>query len=158
MLKRLINQIVDAVSESPAEAGPDNRDRARAIQRATAVLMIDVALADDSFDEPEFDRMLRLIETHLDLSPEEAAELVNACETDARELVSLHEFTQLLHDNLIEDEKSAIVGMLWQVAYADGELNKYEDALILKISDLLHVNRGRVMRLKHDAKSANHAD
>ena len=156
MLKRLINQIVDAVNESQPAVDADDGKRARAIQRATAVLMIDVALADDSFDETEFDRMLRLIELHLDLSPEEAAELVNACEADARELVSLHEFTQLLHDNLVEDEKSSIVSMLWQVAYADGELNKYEDALILKISDLLHVNRARVMRLKHDAQSANH--
>ena len=27
-----------------------------------------------------------------------------------------------------------------------------EDALVCKISDLLHVSRGRVMRLKHDAQ------
>ena len=41
--------------------------------------------------------------------------------------------------------------LLWQVAFADGQLDKYEDALILRISDLLHVSRGLVMRLKHDA-------
>lgn len=156
MIKRLFNQIVDAVSE-PATDTEHAENRTEAIQRATAVLMIDVALADDAFDESEFDRMLKLIETRLRLSPDEAAELVNASETDARELVSLHEFTQLLHENLVEEEKSAIIGMLWQVAYADGELSKYEDALILKISDLLHVTRGRVMRLKHDAKEANGA-
>jgi uncharacterized tellurite resistance protein B-like protein len=40
--------------------------------------------------------------------------------------------------------------MLWQVAYADGRLDRYENALVLKISDLLYVNRARVMRLKHD--------
>ena len=154
MIKRLFTQIVAAVSE-PATDEAQGEGRTKAIQRATAVMMIDVALADDSFDETEFDRMLRLIEAHLGLLPEEAAELVNASEADARELVSLHDFTQLLHENLLEEEKSAIVGMLWQVAFADGELNKYEDALILKISDLLHVNRGRVMRLKHDAKEAN---
>ncbi len=44
--------------------------------------------------------------------------------------------------------------MLWQVAYADGNLHRYEDSLVLKISDLLHVSRGRVMRLKHDAELA----
>ena len=69
----------------------------------------------------------------------------------AEELVSLHEFTQLLHDNLDEDEKAGVVRLLWRVAYADGNLDKYEDALVLKISDLLHVSRGLVMRLKHDA-------
>jgi uncharacterized tellurite resistance protein B-like protein len=42
--------------------------------------------------------------------------------------------------------------MLWRVAYADGRLDKFEDSLVLKISDLLYVSRGLVMRLKHDAE------
>ena len=56
-----------------------------------------------------------------------------------------------MHAHLHEREKERIVGLLWQIAYADGELDKYENSLVLKISDLLHVNRARVMRLKHDA-------
>jgi uncharacterized tellurite resistance protein B-like protein len=60
----------------------------------------------------------------------------------------------LLHQHLTEEEKAAIVGMLWRIAYADGRLDKYENSLVLKISDLLHVSRGRVMRLKHDAEIA----
>ena len=86
------------------------------------------------------------------MAPEDAAELVNAADEKAEDLVSLHDFTQLLHNNLDEREKATIVGLLWQVAYADGRLDKYEDSLVLKISDLLHVSRGRVMRLKHDAE------
>jgi len=53
-----------------------------------------------------------------------------------------------------EEEKARIVGLLWKIAYADGRLHMYEDSLVLKISDLLHVSRGRVMRLKHDAQAA----
>ena len=67
-------------------------------------------------------------------------------------MVSLYEFTQILHKHLNEAEKARIISMLWQVAYADGQLDKYEDSLVLKISDLLYVSRGRVMRLKHDAQ------
>ena len=88
------------------------------------------------------------------MSPEDAAELVNAADEKAENLVSLHEFTQLLHNNLDESEKARIVGLLWKVAYADGRLDKYEDSLVRKISDLLHVSRGRSMRLKHDAEQA----
>jgi uncharacterized tellurite resistance protein B-like protein len=57
----------------------------------------------------------------------------------------------LLHRHLTDDEKAQIIGMLWQIAFADGRLDMYENALVLKISDLLYVSRGRVMRLKHDA-------
>ena len=60
--------------------------------------------------------------------------------------------SQILHQHLDESEKARIVSLLWQIAYADNQLDKYEDALVLKISDLLHVSRGRVMRLKHDAQ------
>jgi uncharacterized tellurite resistance protein B-like protein len=88
------------------------------------------------------------------MAPEDAATLINAADEEAEDLVSLHDFTQLLHNNLDESEKARIIDMLWQIAYADGTLDKYEDSLILKISDLLHVSRGRVMRLKHDAEIA----
>jgi uncharacterized tellurite resistance protein B-like protein len=151
MIRRLYIRVVESISVTDApETG--TADREAALRLATAVLMIDVARADRVFDESEFDTMLQLIESHFDLPPEQAAELVNAAGDKADDMVSLYEFTKLLHEHLAEQEKAHIVSLLWQVAYADSQLDKYEDALVLKISDLLHVSRGRVMRLKHDAQ------
>jgi uncharacterized tellurite resistance protein B-like protein len=116
--------------------------------------MIDVARADFVFDESEFDQVLKLAEAHFSLTAEQAAELVVEASGKAEDLVDIHQFTKLLHDYLTDDEKARIVSLLWQIAYADGRLDKYEDSLVLKISDLLYVSRGRVMRLKHDAESA----
>jgi len=153
MIKRLFSQVVETITSTDStEAGAQNRESA--LRLATAILMLDVARADDVFDESEFDRALNLIETHFDLTPEEAAQLVNLANEKAENLISVHEFTQLLHQHLDEDEKAHVIALLWQIAYADGRLDKYEDSLVLKISDLLHVSRGRVMRLKHDAKLA----
>lgn len=153
MIKRIINQVVDAIS-SPRSPGDDSESREAALRSATAVLMLDVARSDHVFDESEFERVLELVEKHFGMSPDDAAELVNAADEKAENLVSLHEFTQLLHNNLDESEKARIVGLLWKVAYADGRLDKFEDSLVRKISDLLHVSRGRSMRLKHDAEQA----
>lgn len=150
MITRLINHISGVLS-SPADSPADTDRREAAIRSATAVLMVDVARADYVFDDSEFDSVLRLVEAHFHLSPDDAAALVNAADEEVDDLVSLYEFTQLLHNNLNEAEKARVVGLLWQIAYADGRLDKYEDSLILKISDLLHVSRGQVMRLKHDA-------
>ena len=153
MIKRLFEQVVDAVAETdPIESDPVARDLA--IRRATAVLMLDVALADRIFDERELEHLQTIAESHFDLGSAEARELIDTARNEAEELVSLHEFTQLLHGHLTEEEKAAIVGMLWRIAYADGKLDKYENSLVLKISDLLYVSRGRVMRLKHDAELA----
>lgn len=153
MIKKLLVRITATIS-SPESSEGDGEDRATAIRLATAVLMIDVARADHVFEESEFVRVLQLVESHFDLDPQDAAELVNLASEKADDLISAYDFTSVLHKHLDEAEKTRIVGLLWQIAYADGELDKYEDSLILKISDLLHVSRARVMRLKHDAKTA----
>ncbi len=151
MLKRMFDQLMTALQETegPVE---DAEQHDAALRMATAVLMIDVARADNDFDEQEFEKLLALIEQHFDLTPDQAAELVNTAGEKAEDMVSLHEFTRVLHRHLSEDEKTRIMSLLWQVAYADGRLDKFEDALVLKIGDLLYVNRTRVMRLKHDAQ------
>ena len=149
MIKRLVDRVFGAIA---APSSDDNDDRDAALRLATAVLLVDVARSDHAFDESEHDRVLDLIESHFDLTPREAAELFDAANEKADELVSAYDFTKILHEQLDENEKARIVALLWKVAYADGSLHAFEDSLVLKISDLLHVSRGRVMRLKHDAQ------
>ncbi len=151
MIKTLFAQVIERLSATDTVAV---EDREAALRLATAVLMIDVARADHVFDESEFDTVLQLVEAHFGLSAEESAKLVVDASAKAEDLVDVHEFTKLLHDYLTEDEKVQIISLLWQIAYADGRLDKYEDSLVLKISDLLYVSRGRVMRLKHDAEQS----
>ena len=152
MIKRFIDQVVTAIAPETQPADPAARDAA--VRVAAAVLMIDVARADHVFEESEFDRVLELVRTHFELTAEEAADLVVLASDRAEDLTSAHEFTRILHKHLDEAEKARIVGLLWKVAYADGRLDKYEDSLVRKISDLLYVSRGLVMRLKHDAELA----
>lgn len=154
MFKRLVDHVSSALSATAAKE-TDAGQREHAIRMATAVLMVDVARADNDFHESEFDLLLDLIRSHFGLTPDEASELATAAHEEAEELVEISRFTQLLHGNLSEDEKAHVVGLLWKVAYADGRLSKHEDSLVLKISDLLYVNRGKVMRLKHDAATAS---
>lgn len=151
MIRRIFEQAIEAITISATDQA-EAPDRDGALRMATAVLMLDVARADHVFADSELDRVLELVETHFGLSSDEASELVDAASGEAADLTSVHEFTRLLHEHLDENEKARIVSLLWQIAYADGRLDKYEDSLVLKISDLLYVSRGRVMRLKHDAE------
>jgi len=153
MIKRIVETVVTAFKESGTPES-ETAHREGALRLATAILMVEVARADHVFEESEFERLLTLIESHFDLVPEDAAGLVNRASEKAEDIVHLHDFTHLLHKQLTEAEKERIVSLLWQVAYADGRLDKYEDSLVLKIGDLLYVGRARVMRLKHDAEIA----
>jgi len=148
----MIRQLFERLNETLTNDRDESNDRESAIRLATAVLMIDVARSDEQFDDVELERIRTSITEEFGLSTSESASLVDDADDHAKDLVSLHSFTDLLHKNLEEHEKARIVGHLWQVAYADGDLDKLENSLVLKISDLLHVGRGRVMRLKHDAE------
>ena len=151
MIKSLFAQVIERLSPGESVSA---EDREAGLRLATAVLMIEVARADHVFDESEFDKVLQLVQAHFGLSAGDSADLVVDASARAEDLVDIHQFTKLLHDCLTEDEKAQIVSLLWQIAYADGELDKYEDSLVLKISDLLYVSRGRVMRLKNDVGKA----
>lgn len=153
MLKRLVNHVTAALSAEDGDSA-EPVEREQAIRLATAVLMIDVARADNDFDETEFDLLLDLIRRHFKLTADDASDLASTAHEEAEELVEISRFTQLLHNNLSENEKIHVVNLLWKIAFADGRLSKHEDALVLKISDLLYVNRAKVMRLKHDAQAA----
>ena len=150
MIKNLADKLSKALTADRSAA--DNAEqREAAIRTATAVLMTEIARADYEYDETEFSTLLELIAKHFQISPDEAAELADAANVTAEESVSVQGFTRLLNENLDEKEREHIVSLLWQVAYADGRLDKYEDSLVSRIADLLYVSRGRVMRLKHDA-------
>lgn len=151
MIRTLVEKITQVIQEPETDK---EAERARALRLATAVLMADVARADYDFDEDEFTKLLDLVQLHFGLSAEDATQLANEASEVAEDLVSLHEFTSLLHKNLDETEKEEVVALLWRIAYADGSLDKYEDSLVLKISDLLYVSRGRVMQLKAEAQAA----
>jgi len=150
MIKKIAEKLSQAFAATDA-AKPDEDEREQAIRMATAVLMTEVARADFEYDESELDVLLKLVTGTFQISVEDAVELANEAAGTAEDYVALHSFTQLLNESLSEPEKEHIVSLLWQVAYADGRLDRYEDSLIQKISALLYVSRGRVMRLKHGA-------
>lgn len=150
MFKSLYEKIVSQISAADIEA--DTRDAA--VRLATAVLMVDVALVDSSFDETEFDRMLDLIKRQFGLGTQEAADLINAANAKADEHVPTQELTELLNEHLDQDEKARVVQLLWSIAYSDGQLDKYEDSLVLKVSKLLGVGSEQVERIKHETDSA----
>ncbi len=155
----MIKQLAEKISRTFAETSPESGDsgqRELAIRRATAILMTEVARADYEYDESEFSLLLKLIAKHFELTPQEALELGNQASERSEDYVSLHEFTHLLNDSLSDQEKEHVVALLWRVAYADGRLDKYEDSLVKRISDLLYVNRDRQNRLKHDAAPTTH--
>jgi len=123
------------------------------IKVATAVLLIEMARADFHQDDFEDKKITELLKVHFNLSHGNAQSLFEEGQKKADDAVSLHEFTRTLHTKLTQTEKEKVIGMLWELAMVDQELDKYEDYLVRKIADLLYVSNTVVLRIRHQITS-----
>lgn len=119
-------------------------------QLALASLLVEMARADFDETHDEHSLIIDLLASHYDLSPAEALELLNKARAANDKAVCLFDFTRALHKSLDEEQKQAVIRLLWQVANADDKLDKYEDFLVRKVADLLYVSHSDVVRLKHE--------
>ena len=71
---------------------------------------------------------------------------------DARERVegatSLYDFTKVINDHCSPDQKLQLISAMWTVAYADGDLSKYEEHLIRQVADLTYVSHSDYIHCK----------
>ena len=67
-------------------------------------------------------------------------------------LVSLPQYNIFSRFNY--EDKLMLLRNLWRIAYADGYLDKYEEHLIRKISDLIHVSHSDFINIKLEIKKS----
>jgi uncharacterized tellurite resistance protein B-like protein len=112
---------------------------------AAAALLVHAATVDGAVSEVEQARLQTLLQQRYELDENEASELLAEATQAESEAIDLYRFTSLLNRMLDERGRQQIVEMLWQVAYADGRVTEFEDNLIWRAADLLHVpTRARV--------------
>ena len=125
------------------------------VRLASAALLIEVATIDQYFDDAEFKKLQLLLTRTFSLTKEEVTELVKLAGKEASESTSLYQFTQLINRHCDEQQKYQLTCNLWQMAYADGTLDKYEEHIIRRITGLIHVSHSDLIRAKHHV-SSNH--
>ncbi len=130
------------------------KDPQQALRLATAALCVEMARADMQEKPAELERAKAMLAQRFSLDEPEAQALISAGRTESDQSVSLYRFTRLLNEHLNESKKRTLMEMLWRVAYEDGSLDKYEDALMHKLAELLYVPLSELMLAKHKALAA----
>ena len=111
----------------------------RALQLATAALLIEVSRADFDRSPGERQAIEEALQRSFGLDPAETSEIVDLAEEEVERSISVYEFSRLVDKNFSPEQKQHIIGMLWDVAYSDDRLEEREEYLIRKIATLLHV-------------------
>lgn len=123
-------------------------------QLATAALLVEVAMADHQFSEVELQNIGVVLKRKFSLTSMELDELIDLAKHETNHATSLHQFTQLINQYCNQEEKFNLMKAMWEMAYADGDLNKYEDYIIRKVADLIYVPHAEFIRAKSLIKAS----
>lgn len=116
------------------------------VERAAAALMIEIINADQHWEASEKALVKKYLSAQMSADDVEA--MFEQAVVDSREALDLHQFTSLIRDQYSKEQKRDLLVQLWRIAYADGNLDKYEDYVIRKIADLIYIPQPEFIRAK----------
>ena len=70
------------------------------------------------------------------------------------DVIDFHQFTSTINERFELAQKCKLIEYMWLVAYADGNLDAYEDHFIRKIADLLYLRPAELLSARERAKQA----
>ena len=135
-----IKEYISELGKDSAGISNEEQDNTEIINNACAALLIETALADKVFNDEELASMKQTLKIVYKVEEKDIDELIDESKKKASESTSLYEYTRLINDLCDYEDKLRLTNNLWSIAFADQQLDKYEEYLIRKISDLLHVS------------------
>lgn len=126
----------------------DTEKDAMSLELAAAALLIEVSKSDFVQDPGEIDKIHELLRQRFSVSEAEIENFMATASALNNDSTSLYPFTRYINDNCNNLEKYELIVALWEVAIEDGRIDKYEDHLIRKISDLIYLPHTEFIRAK----------
>lgn len=119
------------------------------VERLTALLLVEIARSDTTVDNVELDTIKHALkESCLSIDSDEIEQIVSNAAQEIESTISLHEHTSQINQIFTREQKISLVEQMWRVAFADGDLDKYEESTIRKLCGLIHVGHKEYMQAK----------
>lgn len=144
LIERLFSELTATTNEQPLPQA--------SLHLATAALLVEVISIDQQFDDREWQQLHTLLKVQCQLSSAEVDELIAEARQASNDSTSLYDFTQLINQHCDYAEKLKLMENLWQVAFADEHLDKYEEHIIRRIADLIYVSHRDFIQAKRTVK------
>lgn len=144
MIKKLLNFFEQNLSP---EAGV--KDAEQQLKLASASLLIEMMRMDHKIEQAEHDTVKALIKKNYRLTDSDTETLFELAEEESKNAVDYYRFAKLINEHYSQTQKIQIIENLWQIANADGVIDKYEEHYLRKVTDLLHVPHKEFIRAKH---------
>ena len=147
MLQRIKTLLKEAAG--PGRQGTQLPDE----QLAVCAILLEVAYADQEFAPEEFSMITQQLKSYFGLEPDAVEKLIALAEQERHAATDLFPFTSKISRDYTPDKKEALLTMVWQVIFADGKLDPYEDQLARRFQSMLSVNHSVLMAAKAKARA-----
>jgi uncharacterized tellurite resistance protein B-like protein len=145
----MFDRLKEVLTGAPREGQRvDEAENEQRLQVATAVILLEVAHADEEYSESEQDSILQILRDQFNLDRQSVQELLLVSEEQQRRSIDLWHFTEIINRNYNTEEKCLIIEKVWQVIYADGKLDKYEDHIVHKLARILNLSHAQMIEAK----------
>ena len=148
----MIKRIKDLLSNFSKQEESIAEEKISSLDKACSALLIEVAYADKIFEESEIISLKESLKETYNIDEQIIDELISDAKKTVDESTSLYEYTRVVNDEFDYSDKLELLSRIWKLAFADGNLDKYEDHLIRKISDLIHISHSDFIKIKLDNK------
>lgn len=120
---------------------------------AAAALLVEIMNADHEISTQEAESIKQILFDTLFLTHEVADELLASAKNTVHDANDLFQFTEVINSHYSYEEKVALIESLWKVAYSDQQLDKYEEHMVRRISDLLYVAHSDFIQTRNRIKN-----
>ena len=120
---------------------------------ATAALLVHLVAVDGVIDEQEQATLKAVLKEKFDLSEDETADLIAVASQQDKEAVDFYHFTSILKRELDEQGRIEMIEMMWELVFADGQIDEFEDNMVWRVSELLGVSRRDRIRMRQHVQS-----
>ena len=127
------------------------------LRLAVAALLLEMTRMDDQVRPEECEIVESAIRGHFDLTANETQELIDLAAAERCEATDYFQFTSLINKHYTPQQRVQLIEHLWTVAYADETLHHYEEHLVRKIAQLLHVPHSAFIAAKHRSRGGSSA-
>lgn len=123
-------------------------DNSRALNLATAALFIEMINIDNNVTLEEEKKLHDLLISEYQLSVSDISEITNLAKQQLKDATDYYQFTQLINQHFEQPQKIQMIEDLWQLAFADGNIDSFEEHYLRKIADLLFVPHSEFIKAK----------
>jgi len=120
---------------------------------AAAALLVEIMNADHELSTEESESIKGILFDTLFITNEVAEELLATAKQEVHQATDLFQFTEVINASYSYEEKVILIESLWKVAYSDKQLDKYEEHMVRRIADLLHVSHSDFIQTKNRIKA-----